>query len=49
MLVCDIVENDPGSRRRQFVPHSVVFLMAVDGHFKCQQSEHQQIVLHGEN
>lgn len=49
MLVCDIMENDPGRRRRQLVPHSVVFLMAVDGHFKGQQSEHQQIVLHREN
>lgn len=35
MLPCDVMEDDPGSRRRQFVPQSVVFLMAVDGHLEC--------------
>lgn len=49
MVARDIVENDPGGRRREFVPHSVVFLMAVDGHLERQQSKHQQIVLHREN
>lgn len=49
MLLRDIVENNPGSRRRQFVPHPVVFLMAVDGHLKRQQTQHQQIVLPREN
>lgn len=35
MLACDIMEDNPGCGRRQFVPQSVVFLMAVDGHLKC--------------
>ncbi len=35
VLPCDIMEDDPGSGRRQFVPQPVVFLMAVDGHLEC--------------
>lgn len=34
VLPRDIVEDDPGRRRRQFVPQSEIFLMAVDGHLK---------------
>lgn len=48
MLACDVVENDPGRWRRQFVPHPVVLLMAVDGHLERQQSQHQQVVLRRE-
>ncbi len=34
MLPCDVMENNPGSRGRQFVPQSEVFLMTVDGHLE---------------
>lgn len=49
MLPCDIMEDDPGSGRRQFVPQPEVLLMAVDGHLECQESQHQEVVLHREN
>ena len=48
VLACDVMEDNSGSRRRQFVPQPEVFLMAVDGHLKCQQSQHQEVVLHRE-
>lgn len=49
MLPRDVVKNDARSWRGQFVPQSEVLLMAVDCHFKGQQGEHQQVVLHREN
>ena len=34
VLPCGTMEDNPGSGSRQFVPQSVIFLMAVDGHLK---------------
>lgn len=48
MLPCDVMEDDPGGGRRQFVPQPEVLLMAVDGHLECQESQHQEVVLQRE-
>lgn len=46
VLSCDVVEDDGSSWRRQLVPEPEEQLVAVDGHFKRQESQHQEVVLH---
>lgn len=46
VLASDVVEDDSGRWRRQFVPQSEVLLVAVNGHLKGQKSQHQKVVLH---
>lgn len=35
VLPCDVMKDNPGSGRWQFVPQSEVFLMTVDGYLQC--------------